>query len=164
MAFGRFVGSLVGSSTAGIHGREEEALMTVKHLDHLNLTVHDLEESADWYARMFGFDLVERGVDAEGRPWGVLRSGEAMLCIYERPGFTLTTPSVDAAEARHRLNHFALRIEDDEAWRRTLATEKPELFYESPVRWPHSTAWYVADPTGYTIEVVAWESDRVAFG
>ena len=35
--------------------------MTIKHLDHLNLTVNNLAESVAWYARVLGFELVEQG-------------------------------------------------------------------------------------------------------
>ena len=35
--------------------------MKVKQLDHLNLSVQDLDESIDWYRRVFGFSVVEEG-------------------------------------------------------------------------------------------------------
>ena len=87
--------------------------MRVKHLDHLNLTVRDFEETADWYRRVFGFGVVQDEVSDEGVRWGVLRSGDAMLCIYQRPD--LQPP--DAWESRaHAIRHFGLRITDRAAW------------------------------------------------
>ena len=35
--------------------------MTIKHLDHLNLTAANLEESLQWYRDVFGFEVVEKG-------------------------------------------------------------------------------------------------------
>ncbi len=58
--------------------------ITSAALDHLNLTVTRFEESAAWYQKLFGFRVVERGMEEEG-PWGILRSGDSMLCIYESP-------------------------------------------------------------------------------
>ena len=29
--------------------------------------------------------------------------------------------------------------------------------------WPHSTSWYIRDPTGYQIEVVYWHHDEIRF-
>ena len=72
--------------------------MTVTHLDHLNLTVRDFEETAAWYGRVFGFEVVEKETDAQGRPWGVLRAGDALLCIYENRG--LRFEDNDARRAR----------------------------------------------------------------
>ena len=34
---------------------------------------------------------------------------------------------------------------------------------EGAVAWPHATAWYVLDPTGYEIEVALWDDDVVRF-
>lgn len=136
--------------------------MTVKHLDHLNMSVRDLDETAAWYGRVFGFQLVERGT-YKGAPWGVLRSGEAMLCVYQDPG----RESLDGDELRDKrlygVNHFGLRITDRAAFEAIAEREHLEFSYPSPVRWPHSTAWYVLDPTGYEIEVACWDDDRVAF-
>lgn len=136
--------------------------MNVKHLDHLNLTVGSFDGSADWYRRVFGFEVVQDEVTDEGVRWGVLRSGDAMLCIYEHPDKKSPRAYEDD---RHTIRHFALRITDREAWERTLEREKIECGYGGgAVAWPHSTAWYVSDPNGYEIEVALWDDDTVRFG
>jgi catechol 2,3-dioxygenase-like lactoylglutathione lyase family enzyme len=129
----------------------------IQQLDHLNLTVASFDETVAWYSRVLGFRLVERGVEA-GRPWGVIRAGDAMLCIYERPD--LQAP---AADAFHRVSHFALRITDVQAWRATVEQEQLELGHNSPVEWPASTAWYITDPNGYEIEIAAWRDNTIRF-
>lgn len=136
--------------------------MKVKHLDHLNISVSNFRETAAWYGRIFGYEIVEEGT-YNGRPWGVLRSGDAMLCAYE----DCHRVSVDGdglkALGLHGINHFALRITDKSAWEDTIRRERLEVFYGGEWRWPHSTAWYVKDPTGYNIEVVLWDGDEVTF-
>ena len=37
-----------------------------------------------------------------------------------------------------------------------MEREHLELEYGGLVRMPHSDAWYVKDPTGYSIEVALW--------
>lgn len=128
--------------------------MTVKHLDHLNLDVADLDESVAWYGRVLGFEPVEHGV-YQGFPWTIVRSGEAMLCLYERG---VPTPGVGG------LHHIGLRITDPEALERTLEAHGVPVDDGKPWRWPHSTSWYVRDPTGYHLELVHWDDDVVAFG
>ena len=134
----------------------------IKHLDHLNMSVRSVDEQAAWYGRVFGFTVVERGERA-GQPWAILRSGDAMLCIYEDP----SREALDSDGLRerhiHGLNHFGLRVTDRERWERILANEQLAFSYPSPVEWPHSTAWYVRDPSGYEIEVACWHDDRVQF-
>lgn len=138
--------------------------MSVTRLDHLNLTVRDFEETAAWYRRVFGFEVVERETDAQGRPWGVLRAGDALLCVYEHPEFRFEDADARAGRGVHGVNHFGLRIDDREAWERTMAREGIVPAYGGPVDWPHSTAWYVEDPTGYEIEVALWSDGAVRFG
>ncbi len=138
------------------------ATPSVKHLDHLNLTVRDLAQSEAWYGRVFGFRRVDGGV-WDGVRWAILRAGDALLCMYEYPEHTLEPNRARREAGRHGLNHFGLRITDPAAWEATVAREGLELLYGGPVRWPHSTAWYVADPTGYELEVACWSGDVVRF-
>lgn len=132
-------------------------------LDHLNLTVRDFDETVAWYARVFGFALVERGVDEQG-PWGVLRSGDSMLCVYERAR-RAAPRSGPEAERFHLVNHFGLRLAPEERarWERTVREEGLRTYHGSPLRYPYSTSWYVKDPSGHMIEVAVWDDDRVAF-
>ncbi len=134
--------------------------MAVKQLDHLNLSVHDLVESSSWYGRVFGFEMVERGPEDEP-PWAILRSGEALLCLYQHAE---RGPPDPEEHGHHGLAHFGLRIDDRAEWEAKVAREGVAVNYGGPVRWPHSTAWYVTDPTGYEIEVALWDGDRVTFG
>ena len=137
--------------------------MSVKHLDHLNLTVGDYRATVDWYRRVFGFDVVEEAVDERGVRWGVIRAGEALLCIYEHSGLELADCDTERRMGRHALCHLGLRIDDRSAWEATIASEGLEVLHGGEVRWPHSTAWYVRDPTGWEIEVVLWNEDRIRF-
>ena len=138
--------------------------MTVKQLDHLNMSVRDVEESAAWYGRVFGFEVVEKETDAQGRPWGVLRAGDALLCVYEKPELEFEDSDQRQGRGVHGVNHFGLRIADREEWEATMRREGIVPGYGGPVRWPHSTAWYVQDPTGYEIEVALWDDGEIRFG
>lgn len=136
--------------------------MPVKQLDHLNLSVADFEATVAWYGRVFDFELVEESV-ADGVRWGVIRGGEALLCIYERPGLTKLDRFQLAGKGLHYLAHFGLRITDEAEWLETVEREGLEILYDGPIRWPHATAWYLLDPTGWEIEVALWDDDTVAF-
>ncbi|MDZ4835855.1 MAG: VOC family protein [Candidatus Melainabacteria bacterium] len=134
--------------------------MNVKHLDHLNMTVRSLDETEDWYKRVFGFVLVESGLRGDMK-WGIFKSGDAMLCVYEYPD--LKHPEKAASNAPHTINHFGLRITDRDKWEGTVKREKLRVGYGGEVRYPTSSSWYVVDPTGYEIEVALWDHDVVTF-
>ncbi|MCK6439739.1 MAG: VOC family protein, partial [Planctomycetes bacterium] len=91
--------------------------MQVKHLDHLNMGVIDLDQTIDWYRRVFGFRVVERKFSG-GVDWAVIRSGEAMLCLYEHPEFSRYNAQALYREKRLAIAHFGMRITDAEAWQR----------------------------------------------
>lgn len=136
--------------------------MSVKQLDHLNLTVRNFDESVDWYGRIFGFEKVEEDVQ-DGVRWGVLRAGEALLCIYEYPDLEHIDRFESRKNGQHGINHFALRITDAQDWISTVEREGVTINYSGEIDWPHSRSWYVNDPTGWEIEVVCWKEDRVQF-
>ena len=75
----------------------------IKFIDHLNMTVRNLDESLDWYARVFGFEWVESG-EREGVRWAIIRSGEAMLCLYEYPDRIYEGPYAEVPH--HGIRHF----------------------------------------------------------
>ena len=136
--------------------------MNVKGLDHINLSVGDFDETVAWYGRVFGFELVEDKV-LDGVRWGVIRAADAMLCIYDHREFKFENKDDRLSRGVHGVSHFGLRVADREAWKETVEREGLHVLYGGPVRWPHSTAWYITDPTGYEIEVASWDEDKIAF-
>ena len=136
---------------------------TVKHLYHLNLSVDDLDATADWYERVFDFNEVERGVSDDGTQWRILRGGDAMLCCYQHSGLEVKKGPRLRAHGLHGFNHFSLRILNEAAWRETLVREQVKIGWGGPIDYPHSRSWYVIDPTGYEIEVVLWHDDVIGF-
>ncbi|MCR4317612.1 MAG: VOC family protein [Planctomycetes bacterium] len=137
--------------------------MALRNIDHLNLSVANLEESVSWYNRVFGFEVVEDGLTEDGAKWCIIRGGDAMLCMYERPGRTHLDGEEMAEMNRLGVSHFGLRIDDPEAFGKIVEREKIEVHYGGAVRWKHSNSWYINDPSGYTIEVAHWDNDRIDF-
>ena len=136
--------------------------MRIKGIDHLNLSVRDFDETVRWYGRIFGFTKVEESVQ-DGVRWGILRAGNAMLCIYEHPDYEFLDRFALAERKLFGLCHFSLRIDDPESWLALAGREKLEFLYDGEITWPHSRAWYIHDPTGYEIEVAYWQDDTIRF-
>ena len=137
--------------------------MKTANLDHLNLSVHDFDETVAWYGRVFGFELVEQSTQADGTRFGVLRSEDAMLCIYEHAELKQVGCDELRAQGLHAICHFGLRVRDREEWEATVAGENLTLDYGGAIAYSHSTSWYVKDPTGWTIEVAVWNDDTIRF-
>lgn len=133
--------------------------MNVSNLDHLNLTVQNLDQSALWYKNLFGFSEVERGKRGSVS-WRILRSGDAMLCMYEHP--ELADPDSNEGQ-NHKIYHFGLRIKNPADFENRLRRFNVQVEYGGAVRYEHSWSWYLLDPTGYEIEVAHWDDDQVRF-
>jgi len=125
-------------------------------LDHVNFSVNNLEESIEWYSRVFSYKVVERGTQ-DGQLWGIMRSGEALLCMYENPELKLLDRFDSAKLGVHYVSHVGVRISDRGAWESVIERENLEIQYDGVMRMPHSHAWYVIDPTGWEIEVTLWD-------
>ena len=133
--------------------------MKLQSIDHLNLSVANLKQSATFYSDIFGFSVVERG-SYNGTPWAIVRSGDSMLCMYEHPG--RDTPE-GATDTHHRVNHFGFRIADGKAFEALLKSKNVPIEHGSTFRRPHSTSWYLRDPSGHEIEVTQWDDGEVSF-
>jgi len=134
----------------------------VSGVDHINITVDNLDDSSHWYCRVFGFDLVEKGIQ-DNKPWGVLKSGDALLCVYEHPGLSPHDPELIHQKGFHAMSHFGLRINDKQKWLSVIKQEKMDILYGGVIEWPFSSAWYLKDPSGWEIEVALWKNDTIQF-
>lgn len=126
-------------------------------IDHINMTVENLDLSYAWYKDIFGFEKVESGLYM-GSPWLILRKDETMLCLYEDQDKKLET-----SEEHLRIFHFGFRISNREEWECTLKTKKLKFLYGGLNRYSHSTSWYVEDPSGHEIEVSYWDGNQIQF-
>ncbi len=124
-------------------------------LDHINMSVEDLQKSLTWYKNVFDFDTVEKGKH-NGTPFAIVKSGESMLCMYQLPD----RPKPETSK-HHKIFHFGLRISDPQQWEERMQdlNIEPNLVWD----YPHSKSWYVSDPSGHEIEVCYWQNDRIQF-
>lgn len=131
-------------------------------IDHINLSVKSFLESAQWYNAVFGFEIVEQGI-YKGLPWGVLRSQDTMLCVYEEKDKRISFEDEPILNQFHRIYHFGLRIKTKEDWELKVRAMKLKTYYQSPIKYNFSTSWYVCDPSGHKIEVSCWENNEIKF-
>ncbi|MCB9024901.1 MAG: VOC family protein [Bdellovibrionaceae bacterium] len=131
-------------------------------LDHINMNVVNLKESLEWYKKIFNFETVERGI-YQGNPWSIIKTKAIMLCLYELPNKALIEHKDTDDNKEIKVNHFGLRIDNIEEWQNILKNNNEKTYYDSPVHWPHSTAWYLRDPSGHEIEVSLWTEGAPKF-
>ena len=102
------------------------------------MTVKDLRASLAFYKALFGFDVVEADPGAN-IPWAIIKSGAAMLCLYEHPQLP-EGPHFPDTPNQLGMSHFALRLEDAGSFEELTRALGIPLLFGGPVRWRHSTS------------------------
>ena len=125
-------------------------MMKIK-LDHINLTVSNLAESVDWYEKVFGFKLVERGVSSEEVPWAIVAQNDFMICMTEDKD--RESAAKQDRQGHHQIYHFGVRVSDMNSWQNKIETYHLSLLYGGVIEYPYSKSWYIEDPNGHEIEV-----------
>ena len=131
---------------------KEQQAISISAIDHINLTVSNLEHSLTFYQRTFGLEVREDGRDRE-RPYVIVgRAGTGYLALHERAD--------NESSASGRINHWGFVVDDfDDAIARLDDLGVPVLYRDNGadgiIDYPRSRSVYVADPDGTEIELTS---------
>lgn len=129
-------------------------MIGIKQIDHINMRVKDLNESIDFYSRLFGFEMKEDR-RKEHEPWAIIGlSNVAYLCLYEHPGKEIPREGLT-------INHFGLVLTDFDEALAKLEEHGVPILYGGPVDWPKSRSIYIKDPNGHEIELAEYVGGRL---
>lgn len=119
----------------------------IRTLDHVALVVDDLAQACEFYRNVLGLDELTP-------PAGVVESGIRWFDLGENRALHLIK---DDTEVHHTRAHFALAVEDVNAWRSRfeslgIQTVSPKVKLYSADR------VFVRDPCGNLLELVKWQT------
>lgn len=125
-------------------------MLNFKGYDHINLTVKNLKESAEFYQKVFGLEVKEEGISSGfGLDYKILGLSErGFICLYQ---------SNEALPKRSRINHIGINVGN-------LSDALPKLSHagveivpygdeDGIVDYPQSKSIYIKDPDGNEIEL-----------
>jgi catechol 2,3-dioxygenase-like lactoylglutathione lyase family enzyme len=131
-------------------------VISVRQLDHVNLTVRDVERSVRFYGEVLGLPVVRRDVDASGAVTFVsVKAGRQIIDFRPRPDYQ---PPAEPDPRVHGYNHLALVIDpvDPAALIAHLRAQGVEI-QRGPVQnggaYGVGTAIYFYDPDRYVVEL-----------
>jgi len=131
-----------GKARAGLHF---SAPVNARRMDHVNISVRDLDASAGFYAALLGIELKEQGDNGTTR-WCILGAPDRFyVCLCEVGSGNFEPKDI-------HINHVGFVVDDiDETVRRIRALGLP-LEFGKTLDWPRSRSAYVKDPDGILIE------------
>jgi catechol 2,3-dioxygenase-like lactoylglutathione lyase family enzyme len=117
--------------------------MIISQLNHVAIHVADVERSVAFYRDVLGLELIPRPAFTFPGAWFRLGGDQELHIIGERTREVIS---------HNRGNHFALMVDDFDAWERHLAARGVNL---APRRLRPDGAWqlYVIDPDGHYVEL-----------
>ena len=127
------------------------------HLEHVNLSVRELERSIDFYRRALGLELRWRGKTAAGRPAAHVGDEHCYLALFEAES-QQPAPPIDYAAAG--FNHLAFVVDDLEASKACLADLEVQPHFEAD--YAPGRRLYFMDPDGIEVELIAYTSPAEA--
>ena len=117
--------------------------MEHRELNHVALHVEDVATSCEFYERVLELKPIPRPAFDFPGAWYQLGTAQELHLIGER-----NTP----VHSNPRGNHFALLIDDMDAWEAHLKAIDEE-YYERRTRPDGAFQIYVTDPDGHSIEL-----------
>ena len=108
-------------------------------IDHINLTVKDLEESVAFFRDLFGFEVIKDQPEQDSK---IIGKGNIKRCLYEDREL----------EIGAGINHYGFYIENFDE----IVAQCEALGVTMPygtVDWGRSRSVYITDPSGYEIEL-----------
>jgi catechol 2,3-dioxygenase-like lactoylglutathione lyase family enzyme len=129
------------------------------HVDHIGLSVADLDAQLAWYEEAFGFDIAMRfEVPHLGLRGGFLRGPDAIAIeLLERTGSRHADPAASPADAllTQGWAHVCFRVDDlDAAFARLVSAGAAVISAPGPSPEPGVRFTFVTDPEGNFIELL----------
>ncbi len=127
----------------GTSGQNPASAMTVLELNHVAIHVTDVQRSGEFYRLALRLDPIPRPAFTFPGAWFRLGTHQELHLIGQHG---------EPFSPTNRNNHFALRVDDLDAWERHLKSVGAGF---APKKQRPDGAWqvYVTDPDGHTIEL-----------
>ncbi|AJW71494.1 VOC family protein [Nitrosopumilus adriaticus] len=114
-------------------------------LDHVNMSVKDLEKTVEFYKKLFGFEIRkdDNSPNKLDVPSKIIGNDSIKLCLYEDPQMS---PAGGIA-------HFGFHVANFDDIMNKCKELDVEVLYDGPVEFEKSMSVYIKDPSGYDIEL-----------
>ena len=146
------------TSVSAANAADERVNFDISH-HHVGISVPNAEESAAWYHKMLGFEVVVRMKPSEDMTVVHIRRGNCYIELFQITGAKALPeyrhdPSADLRV--HGLAHFAFQVADVQAAIKELRAKGAEIAME-PVDTPGVVFAFVRDNAGNCFELIQYK-------
>jgi catechol-2,3-dioxygenase len=127
-------------------------MIHLQHIDHVALTVKDLQGSIAWYKRVLG--LEQRHEDVWENSPAMLCAGNTCLALFA--AHTPQPASAPDANTTLIMKHLAFRV-DRENFAKAQASLRDQNIPFTVEDHTICHSIYFADPDGYRLEITTWD-------
>jgi len=118
-------------------------MININGIDHLNITVSNLDKSVNFYKNIFGFKTYQQEMYNNTTPFALIGlPNKLFLCLYQGEN-----------RGKGRINHIGINVFEFEKTIQALKRLNIEIKYGGEVTYPRSRSLYIADPDGNEIEL-----------
>ncbi len=125
-------------------------------LEHVNLTVSDLDRSIAFYTELFGYEVRWQGTLTDGRPAAHVGDDRHYIALFQSSADGRSTVDYTAVG----MNHVGFVVESIDRVKSTLQALGVEPVAEHD--YEPGQRLYFYDPDGIEIELVEYENEPVS--
>ena len=115
-------------------------ILNATSLDHINMTVKNLDESVKFYKNLFGFEIKKDQPEDKSK---IIGNDTIKLCLYESPEM----------KPEGAIAHFGFHVENFDEIMDVCKSLGVKIYYDGPIKFEKSRSIYISDPSGYDIEL-----------
>ena len=120
-------------------------------LEHVNMSVSNVDQTIDFYQRVLGLSVRWRGTSATGAPAAHIGDDHCYLALFEVQDRNVIPPDYDQLG----LNHFGFVVEDLDVVKRQLAVLNVQPHLEADYEPGRRLCFF--DPNGVEVELVQYD-------
>lgn len=120
-------------------------MLQVNHIDHLNVSVKNFDETIEFYNKVFGLEVREKGLSGQGNDYVIIgKQDQFYLCLYENE-----VKDVDGGF----ISHFGVNIKNFDDILKNKDELNLDIQYGGAVDYGNTQSIYIKDPSGIEIEL-----------
>lgn len=129
-------------------------MIPVSAIDHVNITVSDLERARDFYVNTFGFRVLEDEINpSRNRRYIIVGADRVAVALHPAPEVSSGADN-DGFVRPGRANHWGFVVGDLDRARAALIDAGVTLRFDGEIiAYPGSRSLYIEDPDGHEIEL-----------